>query len=56
MNIQPKICNRIHLSKDVDYGIRKKRLHTLREDIKMGKEVTYDFDTSVDELIKELNT
>lgn len=41
-------------SKDAFFDARKKRLHLLREDMKSGKEVMYDFDTSTDDLMKEL--
>jgi len=41
-------------AKDVFYDERKKRLMTLREDIKSGKELMLDFENSVDELIEEL--
>ena len=40
--------------KDAFYDTRKKRLQRLREDIKSGKETMYDFDTSTDDLMKEL--
>ena len=40
--------------KDAFYDERKKRLHSLREDIKSGKEPMYDFDTTTDSLIEEL--
>ena len=41
-------------SEDVFYDERKKRLMMLRENIKSGKEPMYDFDSSVDSLIEEL--
>ena len=40
--------------KDAFYDTRKKRLQILREDVKSGKEAMYDFDTSTDVLMKEL--
>jgi hypothetical protein len=40
--------------KDAFYDERKKRLHLLRQDIKSGKEQTYDFETSTDTLLEEL--
>jgi len=41
-------------NKDVFFDARKKRLHLLREDMKSGQEPMYDFDTSTDDLMKEL--
>ena len=35
---------------------RKERLHKLRDDISNGKVPMYDFDNSMDELIKELES
>ncbi|SFV57535.1 hypothetical protein MNB_SV-8-963 [hydrothermal vent metagenome] len=40
--------------KDAFYDTRKKRLQQLRKDIKSGKVTMYDFDTSTDDLMKEL--
>ncbi len=39
---------------DAFYDLRKKRLHSLREDIKSGREPMYDFESVTDELLKEL--
>ncbi len=39
---------------DAFFETRTKRLHTLREDMKSGKEPMYDFETATDELLKEL--
>jgi len=36
------------------YHARKKRLQILREDIKSGKEIMYDFDITTDMLVEEL--
>jgi hypothetical protein len=44
----------ISQTEDAFYDERKKRLMTLREDIKSGKEPMVDFENSVDELIEEL--
>jgi len=41
--------------KDLYYQMRKDRLHSLHENIKLGKETMYDFDTSMDELIDTLS-
>ena len=40
--------------KDLHYEARKERLHALREDIKLGKEVMYDFDESMKKLLSSL--
>ena len=40
--------------KDLYYQICKERLHTLRKDIKLGKEPMYDFESSIDELLEML--
>lgn len=37
--------------KDVFYEIRKERLHSLCDDIMLSREIMYDFDESMDELI-----
>ena len=39
---------------DTFYDERKQRLNVLREDIKSGKEPMYDFDTTTDGLLEEL--
>ena len=39
---------------DAFYDERKKKLMTLRKDVKSGKEPMSDFDSSVDGLIEEL--
>lgn len=39
---------------DAYYNARKQRLTTLREDIKSGKEPMSDFNSSIDELMQEL--
>jgi len=44
----------ISTTEDAFYDERKKRLMILREDIKSGKEPMVDFESSVDELIEEL--
>jgi hypothetical protein len=44
----------ISTSEDAFYDERKKRLMTLREDVKSGKEPMSDFDSSTDSLIEEL--
>jgi hypothetical protein len=44
----------ISASEDAFYHERKKRLMTLREDVKSGKEPMHDFDSSSDALIEEL--
>jgi len=41
---------------DAFYDLRKKRLHLLREDMKSGKELMYDFETVTDALLKELQS
>ena len=41
-------------SKNTFYAARKKRLQILREDVKSGKEIMYDFDIATDALIEEL--
>ena len=40
--------------KDAFYDTRKKRLQRLREDVKSGKEIMYDFDVSTEDLMGEL--
>jgi len=44
----------ISTTEDSFYNERKKRLTTLREDIKSGKEPMSDFNSSIDKLIEEL--
>lgn len=44
----------ISTTEDSFYNERKKRLTTLREDIKSGKEPMSDFNSSIDKLIGEL--
>jgi hypothetical protein len=44
------------LQKDPYYYERREELHQLRADIRSGKEPMYDFDESMDELIKELES
>jgi len=43
-----------NLEIDPYFHERKKYLHSLHENIKNGKEASYDFDTSMNELIAEL--
>ncbi len=43
-----------NLAEDPYFYQRKKELHQLRDDIQNGKIETYDFNQSMDELIKEL--
>ena len=43
-------------SKDAFFDARKKRLHQLREDMKSGKEMMYDFNAAADVLLEELQT
>jgi len=39
---------------DAFFDVRKKRLQLLRTDMKSGKEPMYDFDTTTDTLLEEL--
>lgn len=43
-----------NLEQDPYFYERRKQLHILHDNIKNGKEQSYDFDTSIDELIAEL--
>ena len=43
-----------NLKYDPFFYERKKHLHTLRENIKNGRESMHDFDKSMDELLEEL--
>lgn len=45
-----------NLALDPYFYERREELHKLREDIKSGKEKMYDFEESMDELIKELES
>ncbi|MGB3752201.1 MAG: hypothetical protein WA945_11600 [Arcobacteraceae bacterium] len=44
------------LQMDPYFYERRESLHQLRADIRSGKEPMYDFDESMDELIKELES
>jgi len=43
-----------NLEYDKNFYERQKKLQQIRDDIKTGKMPTHDFETSMDELIKEL--
>ena len=45
-----------NLELDPYFYERQKRLQKIRDDIKSGKMATHDFETSMDELIKELES
>ena len=54
-NLKEDVIQGYSISSDAFYDERKARLSKLRNDIKSGKEPVYDFDTSMDGLLKELN-
>jgi hypothetical protein len=45
-----------NLEYDPYFYERQKKLQQIRDDIESGKMATYDFETSMDELIKELES
>ena len=45
-----------NLDYDKYFYERKKKLQQIRDDIKSGKMLTHDFETSMDQLIKELES
>jgi len=53
-NLKEDVIKSYSVSTDAFYDERKTSLIKLREDIKSDKEPMYDFDTSIDELIGEL--
>jgi hypothetical protein len=53
-NLKEDVVKSYSISSDTFYDERKARLTNLRNDIKSGKEPMYDFDRSMDNLIKEL--
>ena len=50
------ISSKIDKNYDPFFDKRKKRLKKLRDDIKLGKMPMYDFESSMDELIRELES
>ena len=53
-NIQ--VTKNKNLELDPYFYERQKKLQQIRDDIKSGKMQTYDFESSMDELIKELES
>ena len=53
-NLKEDVVKSYSISTDAFYDERQARLSKLREDIKSGKEPMHDFDTSIEELIGEL--
>lgn len=51
-----EVVNDPRLKIDPYFYERREELHKLRDDIKSGKEKMYDFEESMDELIRELES
>ena len=62
MNMLDSFQDSIKIKKDKNLELdpyfyeRQKKLQSIRDDIKSGKMPTHDFETSMDELIKELES
>lgn len=55
-SIKDVMIDKIEVEEDLYFEQRKEQLHKLRDDVRNGKEMMYDFDKSMDELLLEVKS